>query len=418
MSAKPSSDQMSRRDFFKTAGVAGVGGVLAASGLADAKGLPTTAPASQPGTKPAKKPTQVPMRQFGKNGPKVAALALGGMFDIGNNQLLLKQAIKMGVTYWDTANGYGGGNSELGIGKFFGKYPAERKKIFLVTKSGSRSPRGLTRHLNLSLERMKTNYVDLFFLHSLRNADSCTPEIKTWAEKAKKAGKIRLFGFSTHSNMAGCLTGASKLGWIDGIMMTYNYRMRLKDGMRSAIDAAHKAGIGLTAMKVLGRRAVRAVTEAEIKLIGQFTGRGFNEKQAMLKAIWGDKQIASICTKMDNMRLLTENTAAVCDKTKLSAADEKIIEQYARRTAGQYCAGCGDICQSAAGGEVPICDVMRFLMYHNSYKDQSRAKELFAKLPARVRRNLTSTDYSLAEQRCPQHMPIADYMAQAAEILA
>jgi len=418
MSGKSPSKRMSRRDFFKTAGAAGVGGVLAAAGLAVAETQPATAPASRATTKPAGARLAVPTRKFGRTGVNVAALSLGGIFDVANNQLLLKQAIKWGVTYWDTANGYGGGNSELGFGKFFEKYPQERRNIFLVTKSGARSPAGLTEHLNLSLERMKTDYIDLFFLHALRNTRPCTPEIRAWAAKAKKAGKIKFFGFSTHSNMDKCLMSASKLGWIDGIMMTYNFRLRLNARMQAAVEAAHKAGIGLTAMKVLGRRTVPAVGKAEIKLIGQFVNRGFNEQQARLKAIWADERIASICTKMDSMKLLMENTAAVLDKTKLSAADERVMEEYARRTAWQYCAGCGDICQQAVGGEVPVCDVMRYLMYYNSYKDQDRARELFARLPARARRGLTSLDYSLAEQRCPQGIPIASYMARAAEILA
>lgn len=46
----------------------------------------------------------VPKRPFGKTGDKVSILGLGGMFDIPSNQLLLKQSIKWGVTYWDTAD--------------------------------------------------------------------------------------------------------------------------------------------------------------------------------------------------------------------------------------------------------------------------------------------------------------------------
>jgi predicted aldo/keto reductase-like oxidoreductase len=46
-----------------------------------------------------------------------------------------------------------------------------------------------------------------------------------WAERKKAQGKIRQFGFSTHYNMAECLQGAPKLGYIDAIMTTYNYRL-------------------------------------------------------------------------------------------------------------------------------------------------------------------------------------------------
>ena len=88
------------------------------------------------------KRTEIPTRPFGATGVNVSCLSLGGMFDIPSNQLLLKQALKWGVTYWDTADCYEGGNSEIGIGEFLKKYPETRQKIFLVTKSDRRDPRG------------------------------------------------------------------------------------------------------------------------------------------------------------------------------------------------------------------------------------------------------------------------------------
>ena len=54
-------------------------------------------------------------------------LSLGGMFDIPSNQLLLKAALDWGVTYWDTADCYGGGKSETGIGQYFDRNPGARR---------------------------------------------------------------------------------------------------------------------------------------------------------------------------------------------------------------------------------------------------------------------------------------------------
>ena len=118
-----------RRRFIKTAGTVGLGSLVAAYGQ------PATA--STPHKTQADEPFTVSERPFGKTGQMVSILSLGGMFDIPNNQLLLKQAVKWGVTYWDTANSYEGGRSEKGIGKYFSRYPEDRKKIFLVTKSGA-----------------------------------------------------------------------------------------------------------------------------------------------------------------------------------------------------------------------------------------------------------------------------------------
>jgi hypothetical protein len=56
---------------------------------------------------------------------------------------------------------------------------------------------------------------------------------------------------------------------------------------------------------------------------------------------------------------------------------------------------------------------MRALMYHNSYGDKALAKAVFAEIPAETRRRLLSVDYSAAEARCPNRMPIARLMADA-----
>ena len=134
-----------RRNFLKTAGIAGMGSFVA----------PVTRRVYASETKKT-----IPTRTFGKTGQQVSILSLGGMFDIGSNHLMLRQAINWGVTYWDTANSYGGGRSEKGFGAYFAKYPQDRKKIFLVTKSGAWSLKGMTRDLNESLERLQTDYVD------------------------------------------------------------------------------------------------------------------------------------------------------------------------------------------------------------------------------------------------------------------
>ncbi|MHC4459539.1 MAG: aldo/keto reductase, partial [Planctomycetota bacterium] len=62
--------------------------------------------------------------------------------------------------------------------------------------------------------------------------------------------------------------------------------------------------------------------------------------------------------------------------------------------------------------------VMRYLMYYNSYGEEDRAKELFTRIPSSARNKLLNVDYSLAEARCPQHLPIGQLVAQAVRKLS
>ena len=186
-------NHVSRRVFVKTLGVVGVGSMVG-TGRALAQ---SNAPAAATPASPAA-PVKVPTRIYGKTGVPVSMLALGGIFDIMSNQLVLQQALNWGVTYWDTAAGYNGGRSEGGIGMFLEKNPQARKDLFLVTKHDGGE---MSAALDQSLAKLKTDYVDMYFLHGIANATRLNADLKAWVEKAKADKKIHFFGFSTHSNM-------------------------------------------------------------------------------------------------------------------------------------------------------------------------------------------------------------------------
>lgn len=410
MSGKPV--YFSRRDFIKAAGAIGVGSMLAPiESISNA----------QQGSNPNKSPQKVvPTRPFGKNGVDVSILSLGGAFHY-SNLLLMKQALNMGVTYWDTAPGYGGGQSEVGIGKYFERFPEDRKKVFLVTKADTSDPPYMTKSLDKSLDRMNTSFVDLYFLHGIYNSDEADRKIKAWADDVKSQGKIRFFGFSTHSNMEECLLGAAKMGWIDGIMFTYNFRIMHTAKMKTAVDQCHNAGIGLTAMKTqaTGWGTKRGpLDDSEQALLNRFEEKGLSAGQAKLKAVWDDNRIASICSYMTNMNVLTENVSAAIDNKRLSVSDMDCFKDYARQTAASYCTACANVCESVLDDEVPVSDVMRYLMYSRCYGELGRAKSAFKKIPSEVRGRMVHLDYRNAEGKCPQGMPIGQLMREAVIELA
>jgi predicted aldo/keto reductase-like oxidoreductase len=410
-----------RRDFLKTAGATGVGSVL----------FPTVFLARDP-NKPAGETPQgmlLPTRPYGKTGIRVSMLALGGSFDTLSNQLLLRQVLKLGVTYWETAERYRGGRCEEGFGNYFTKYPEDRKKVFLVTKTTARIPADMSSALEGSLERLNTSYIDLYLWHKIGSLDFSYDEaVRDWIKKMTSEGRIRYFGFSTHRNMEECMITAAKLGGIDGIQMSYNFRLMHTDRMKKAVDACVRAGIGLTAMKtaspgVVGRvMKAPELTEREMELLSKLTGhfleRGLTDIQARLMAVWQNPHIASICSYMPNMTILKSNVDAALNWKKLSRQDVNVLKQYARVTASGYCSGCATVCESTLEGTVPISDVMRYLMYYHGYGDRDRARFLFNELPLGTRRRIARMEYATAERRCPQKMPIGRLMRRAARELS
>ena len=399
-------------------GAAGVGSVFASGRIRADSNEPNVE-----GKEQELKSPQVPRRKLGKTGIKVPCLSLGGDFNFIDNQIILRKALDWGVSYWDTAHWYSGGNSELGIGEFLAKNPEIRKELFIVSKaSGAENAEDVEERLSTSLKRMNTDYIDLYYgVHMLSDPGRLTDELKQWAKSAKERKLIRFFGFSTHKNMAQCLAGAAKLDWIDAIMTMYNFRLMQDDEIQTAIEACHKAGIGLIAMKVQGHGQKAPwldprcdlETEEDKKLVRHFLEDGFTEGQAKLKVILQDRRFSSACVGMESIAILTLNVAAVLDETELSEADIEVFKEYAEATCSGYCAGCAHICDTALPNVPYVSDIMRYLMYCNSYGERDKARKLFAEIPHKVRNKLLSTDYSAAEARCPQHLPIGKRVAEA-----
>ena len=415
---KEKQNKINRRNFIKTIGAAGLGSVFTSCKTKTESDEPN-APEEE------KKYPQVPKRKLGKTGVEVPCLSLGMMYNVIENQIILRNSLRWGVNYWDTAPSYAGENSERGIGKFLSKNPEVRKDLFLVTKaSGARTVADVEKRLQASLERMNTDYVDLYCaVHALDDPSQLTDELKKWVKDAKNRKLIRFVGFTTHSNMAENLAAAAKLGWIDAIMTTYNFRVMQDDKMLNAIDACHKAGVGLMAMKTTGKTIVgwarqEVETEEDKKFSENFLKQGFTQEQANIKVVLADERISSVCVGMENVAVLTSNAAAALDKTEFTQADMEVFKQYARVTCSGYCAGCANICGSALPDTPYVSDIMRYLMYYNSYGDRDRARELFAQIPLNVRSKLLNIDYSSAEARCPQRMPIGKLIAEAVSKLA
>jgi hypothetical protein len=171
-------------------------------------------------------------------------------------------------------------------------------------------------------------------------------------------------------------------------------------------------------MKTQGGGQVKTDSDTELQLAGRFMQKGFSEEQAKLKAVWENPQIASICSRMSNMSILMSNIAAAMDRTRLSAADKRLLHRYAREIAPAYCAGCTALCESALDQQAPIGDIMRCLMYDRSDGESQPASAEFRSIPHGVRRRLLALDYTAAERQCPQKMAIGRLMREALQELS
>lgn len=410
MSEQKQRDGLTRRGFIKTLGLGG----MAATGLA---GVSAGEAAGAAG-KNEGGAASVPRRKLGKTGGEVSTLCLGGMFDTLNNQLLLKQAHNWGVTFWDTAESYGGGMSEEGYGRYIKRNPDARRDLFLCSKYKPSPPEKMTEALDAALKRLSTDYVDLYCPHGVSNLKDIDSRLPAWAEEMKKSGKMKFFGFSCHTNMEECLLAAARTNYIDAILFSYNFRLMHTPRMKEAVAACASAGIGLVAMKTQGGGPIRTDSEAELQMAGKFLQKGLTDKQAKVRAVLEEPNIASICSQMPTLTILSANVAATKDSGAMASEEMDLLRRYAAETRQGYCAGCGRICSEAVSGAVPVSDVMRCLMYYRDYGERDLAREVFAGIPEDVRARLNDVDYSRAERACPHGLAIAKLMREASETLA
>src|SRR5262249_9049410 len=221
----------------------------------------------------------------------------------------------------------------------------------------------------------------MLFMHGLNDASKLSAEMGAKSEELKKQGKIRYFGFSCHdSNVVELLAKAATLPYIDAVMFRYNFRSYGDAALNKAMDACHKAGIGLIAMKTQGSAVAN---DPKIK---NFQEQKYTFPQAVLKAVWADERLSAAVSHIDTLDKLKQNIAAALNQTTLAQAEFEALEQYAQSTKHLYCEGCQHICGAAAPAGVQIGTTLRYLMYHDVYKEPEKAKALFAKLPEEARR--------------------------------
>jgi predicted aldo/keto reductase-like oxidoreductase len=154
----------------------------------------------------------------------------------------------------------------------------------------------------------------------------------------------------------------------------------------------------------------------DLSAIQHFIDKGYTLEQAKLKFVWADERVTGLISKITSVTILKDNVAAASDGKKLTSLDVKVLERLAENTCSLYCRGCMR-CELAMSSESRIYDVLRYMMYYNSYGERDQARELFRQMPESIRTAMPARDYSRAEAVCPNRIKIASAMREAVSLL-
>jgi uncharacterized protein len=177
----------------------------------------------------------------------------------------VRRGYDMGVNYFDTAHGYWDGHSEEVYGEVLSSV---RKHVFITTKSGKRTKDAMA-DLDSSLKLMKTDYVDLWQMHSISTQADVDKifgpggAIEAF-EAAKKAGKCRYIGFTGHHDPDAHLSMLKTYDKWDSILMPLHAAdPAYLSFEKNVLPVALQQGIGVQAMKVFANAFLLRVLNAE-----------------------------------------------------------------------------------------------------------------------------------------------------------
>lgn len=320
--------------------------------------------------------TKLVYRTLGKTGLRIPVVSMGVMN--ADNPSLVDAALKAGIIHLDTAYVYQRGRNEEMIGKIIKNYARDSYVLGTKVKTDQAEPEtGLGKEqsiiqelmdkLETSLKRLQLEYVDILYLHSLKRREDVLfePYLKAM-EKAKKEGKARFVGFSTHSNEPEVLQAAVDGKFYEVVLTAYNFKQDYWQEMNQAIARAANAGIGIVAMKTM---AGGYFDKARTKPINT---------RAALKWVLQNENVHTTIPGMTTFDQLGSNLTVMAD-LKMNDQEKKDLE-LGMLMNGLYCQSC-EVCVKQCPGRLPIPDFMRAYMYAYGYRNTILAKELLSSLP-------------------------------------
>jgi len=373
-------------------------------------------------------------RQFGKLDWRPSALGFGAMrlpttdpedrtkIDEVLATRMIRYAIDHGVNYIDTAYPYHGGESERFLGRAL--RDGYRDKVHLATKLpmwAIETVADADRILDEQLEKLQTDHIDFYLFHGLRKPRWETIlrlDLLHWAERAQAQGKVRYLGFSFHDTFD---VFKEIIDAYDGwtfCQIQYNYMdIENQAGMRGLKYAASK-GLAVVVMEpLLGGRLVNP--PAPVQAVWDEAPVVRTPEEWALLWLWNQPEVSLVLSGMSAMAHVIENVAVAgwSGVGKLSSEELALVDRVRATyqalcpipcTKCEYCLPC------AVGLNIPrLFDILN----HGAMFDRlDEARRQYQRLSAEEQA-AACIQCRQCEAKCPQSIPISEWMMHVHEIL-
>jgi predicted aldo/keto reductase-like oxidoreductase len=325
--------------------------------------------------------------ELGRTGLRLPDIGFGAS-RLAGDEALVKHALDRGITHFDTAEGYTNGDSEETIGKALA---GARDRVTIVSKVQAPADARraeLMESLEGSLRRLRTDYLDVYFLHAVNDVGRiANPEWPEFLALAKQQGKIRWRGLSGHGGrLVECVDYALDHELVDALLLGYNFgqdpgfmqrftaRMdfvAVQPDLPRVMKKARERGVGVIAMKTL--------RGARLNDMRPYEQGGATFAQAAFRWVLAGGLADCLVVTMRSPAMVDEYLGA-SGYGGVTRAEAALLARYERDQGSVQCRyGC-DACASACPEGVPIAEVLRTRMYVEDYGDEQLARGDYAAL--------------------------------------